>query len=134
MTSHTHARRAVHRRPSRPVAAVQTLADLSPDPRNANAGTAPGREALTASLNALGPDRVLCGDATDAGDVGRLLGEVVPVVMITDPPFGVDYDPAWRHRAFPRQHTAVGRVAHDTEAAWPAAFRLFPGDVIYAWH
>ena len=42
--------------------------------------------------------------------------------------------PAWRHRAFPTQRTAVGAVAHDTEAAWPAAFRLFPGDVIYAWH
>jgi DNA modification methylase len=83
---------------------------------------------------ALGPHRVACGDATDASDVARLLGDVVPVVMATDPPYGVGYDPAWRHRAYPRQRTAVGAVRGDTEAAWPAAFRLFPGPVVYAWH
>jgi hypothetical protein len=85
-------------------------------------------------LFALGPHRLLCGDATDASDVARVLGDVVPMVMATDPPYGVAYDPSWRHRAFPRQRTAVGAVAHDTEAAWPAAFRLFTGNVIYAWH
>ena len=61
-------------------------------------------------------------------------GDTVPILMTTDPPYGVAYDPAWRHRAYPGQRTAVGTVANDTEAAWPQAFALFPGDVVYAWH
>ena len=83
---------------------------------------------------ALGRHRLMCGDATDASDVSRLLGEVAPVLMATDPPYGVSYDPSWRHRALPRQRTAIGAVTNDTEASWPEAFRMFPGDVIYAWH
>jgi len=34
----------------------------------------------------LGPHRVLCGDATDAEAVTRLLGERKPRLMVTDPP------------------------------------------------
>jgi DNA modification methylase len=97
---------------------------LAPGPTNIKRG----------DLFVLGRHRLLCGDATDAADVSRLLGEVTPVLMATDPPYGVSYDPSWRHRALPRQRTAIGAVANDTEAAWPEAFRLFPGDVVYAWH
>jgi len=85
-------------------------------------------------LFALGPHRLLCGDATDPGDVARLLGDTAPPLMTTDPPYGVQYDPAWRHRVYPGQRHSVGTVANDTESAWPEAFRLFPGDVVYAWH
>jgi DNA modification methylase len=96
---------------------------------------APGPTTITrGDLFTLGRHRLLCGDATDPADVARLLGDVVPVVMTTDPPYGVEYDPSWRHRAYPQQRTAVGTVAHDTTAAWPAAFQLFPGTVVYAWH
>jgi hypothetical protein len=96
---------------------------------------APGPTTITrGDLFTLDRHRLLCGDATDPGDVARLLGDVVPVVMTTDPPYGVEYDPSWRHRAYPQQQTAVGSVSHDTTAAWPAAFQLFPGTVVYAWH
>jgi hypothetical protein len=106
----------------------------APDPA-ADQVLAPGPTTIQrGDLFALGPHRLLCGDATDAGDVARLLGDIVPAVMATDAPYGVDYDPVQRHRAYPRQRTAIGRVMNDTQAAWPAAFRLYPGDVIYAWH
>jgi len=100
-----------------------------------NAVVEPGpTEIKPGDLFALGPHRLLCGNATQAQDVTRLLGDVVPVVMATDPPYGIKYDPAWRHRAFPSQRTAVGAEPNDNEAAWPAAFTLFPGPVIYVWH
>ena len=86
------------------------------------------------ALYALDSHRLLCGDATDAADVTQLLDGATPILMTTDPPYGVQYDPAWRHRAYPRQRTAVGRVANDSEADWAAAYALFPGDVAYAWH
>ena len=54
--------------------------------------------------------------------------------MVTDPPYGVNYQPAFRHQAYPRQRTAVGRVTNDTQADWAAAYALFPGDVAYVWH
>jgi len=31
--------------------------------------------------------------------VGRLLGNVKPLLMVTDPPYGVEYDPSWRNQA-----------------------------------
>ena len=82
----------------------------------------------------LGSHRLLCGDATNPGDVARLLGDETPSLMVTDPPYGVNYDPAWRHRAYPNQCNAVGRVANDDQATWPKAVQLFPGDVVYLWH
>ena len=41
----------------------------------------------------LGSHRLICGDSTSADVVGRLLGDVKPLLMITDPPYGVAYDP-----------------------------------------
>ena len=82
----------------------------------------------------LGRHRLACGDATSATDVARLLAGAHPCLMVTDPPYGVNYQPAFRHKAYPRQRTAVGRVTNDTQADWAAAYALFPGDVAYVWH
>lgn len=90
----------------------------------------------------LGPHRVLCGDATNASDVTILLAGVkTPVLMVTDPPYGVDYDPNWRNEAAEKGLIQFGatRVAYmpkgsDKEAAWADVHRLFPGDVAYVWH
>src|SRR5262249_31736357 len=60
-------------------------------------------------LFVLGRHRILCGDATSAADVTLLLDGATPLLMATDPPYGVNYDPSWRHRVKPQQRTAVGR-------------------------
>lgn len=85
-------------------------------------------------LFSLGPHRLLCGDATDAKDVERLVNGQEVKLMVCDPPYGIDYDPSWRHRIYPRQRNAVGKVQNDHQASWHDAFQLFRGDVLYTWH
>ena len=46
-----------------------------------------------------GKHRVLCGDATRAEDVVRLLADRNPILMVTDPPYGIELDSEWRDRA-----------------------------------
>lgn len=82
----------------------------------------------------LGKHRLLCGDATSADDVGRLLAGAVPHLMVTDPPYGVEYDPAWRNEAGVSATARTGRVSNDDRADWREAWALFPGDVAYVWH
>jgi DNA modification methylase len=82
----------------------------------------------------LGRHRLLCGDATCAADVARLLGDVLPHLMVTDPPYGVDYDPSWRNDAGVSATTRTGKVSNDDRADWREAWALFSGDVAYVWH
>ena len=82
----------------------------------------------------LGLHRVVCGDSTDMDTVARVLAGATPVLMVTDPPYGVDYDPAWRHRAGVNNSKRVGKVENDSRAEWGAAWALFPGRIAYVWH
>lgn len=82
----------------------------------------------------LGSHRVLCGDATSSEAVGRLLGSARPMLMVTDPPYGIEYDPGWREQAGLGKQRQTGAVANDDRVDWTAAYQLFPGDVAYVWH
>jgi DNA modification methylase len=81
-----------------------------------------------------GEHRVLCGDATSDEAVRTLLGSANPALMVTDPPYGVDYDPNWRERAGLGRQRQTGVVQNDQQVDWSAAYALFPGDVAYVWH
>jgi DNA modification methylase len=97
----------------------------------------------TGDLWCLGRHRLLCGDSTVATDVERALGGVEPHLMVTDPPYGVNYDAGWRNSA--ARHSAgmgnraigagaLGKVMNDDVVDWRGAWTLFPGDVAYVWH
>jgi DNA modification methylase len=78
--------------------------------------------------------RLLCGDATVSTDVERVLGTVKPLLMVTDPPYGVQYDPSWRNKTGASATKRTGKVLNDDRADWREAWTLFPGDVAYVWH
>jgi DNA modification methylase len=82
----------------------------------------------------LGDHRVVCGDSTDPATVQKLLAGATPVLMVTDPPYGVNYDPEWRHRAGVNTSSRTGKVANDGRADWAEAWALFPGGIAYVWH
>jgi DNA modification methylase len=82
----------------------------------------------------LGPHRIGCGDSTDAAFVSAVMGDGLPELMVTDPPYGVEYDPEWRHRIGVNKSEKRGKIANDDRADWTAAWNLFPGEIAYVWH
>jgi DNA modification methylase len=92
----------------------------------------------------LGRHRLVCGDATTADAVAAALGAVKPHLMVTDPPYGVEYSAGWRNEAMPQKNDpkrwkdgagrATGAVLNDDRSDWREAWALFPGDVAYVWH
>jgi DNA modification methylase len=63
----------------------------------------------------------------------KLWGGASPLLMVTDPPYGVEYDASWREEAGIGEG-AQGKVLNDDRADWQPAWELFPGDVAYIWH
>lgn len=87
----------------------------------------------------LGEHRLRCGDSTTQADVDACLDGARPHLMVTDPPYGVNYDADWRNKAERADGTkigasAVGKVQNDDKADWSEAWALFPGTVCYIWH
>ncbi len=78
--------------------------------------------------------RLVCGDCTAPGTVAKALGDAIPHLMVTDPPYGVAYDPAWRNRVGLGNTKRTGKVENDNRADWREAWALFPGAVAYVWH
>ena len=102
----------------------QPLPEITPEPKS-----------KLGDIYTLGAHRLMCGDSTNPTDVAKLLNNTIPILMVTDPPYGVEYDPEWRERADkgvnPR---STGKVLNDDRADWTDAYKLFPGDVAYVWH
>jgi DNA modification methylase len=57
--------------------------------------------------------------------------------MVTDPPYGVEYDPDWRLEAGinkPTNTIANGKVLNDDICDWTSAWQLSPAVICYIWH
>ena len=76
----------------------------------------------------LGDHRLLCGDATNADDVARLLDGAAPTLLATDPPYGVQLDQTWRDGVYngPRKRVKGWGVVAGAEK--PYMMRRGPDD------
>jgi site-specific DNA-methyltransferase (adenine-specific) len=81
----------------------------------------------------LGKHRLMCGDSTNPQHVDKLLNGSNPILMVTDPPYGVNYKPEWRKKLDKRDRN-TGKVLNDDRYDWSEAYSLFTGDVAYVWH
>jgi len=82
----------------------------------------------------LGNHRLMCGDSTFVDSVDKLTAGKLPILMVTDPPYGVNYEPEWREQNLEGGARATGLVENDNRVDWTDAYNLFTGDVIYVWH
>jgi DNA modification methylase len=88
----------------------------------------------------LGDHRLICGDSRDADVVEKVIAGNKPNLMVTDPPYGVKYDPTSRvkpdedggvKKSFSKG--AKGSVMNDDETHWKESYSLFGGNVAYIW-
>ncbi|MBH8566301.1 ParB N-terminal domain-containing protein [Nostoc sp. CENA67] len=112
-----------------PAAAATGDPDAVPEPPAAPV-TRPG------DLWAVGRHRLLCGDATKAADVARVLGGSPADVLLTDPPYNVDYEGGTADRlTIANDDLSPYDFQQFLVAALVAArTHLRPGGAFYVWH
>lgn len=94
----------------------------------------------------LGQHRLMCGDSLNPDDVAKLLGDDEPILLLADPPYGVQLDMDWRrgenrHKGgkiktgAPATYRKAAGIMNDHRVDWSEAFALVPSiTVAYVWH
>lgn len=94
----------------------------------------------------LGPHRIMCGDSCNPEHVDLLLDGEEPILLLTDPPYGVNLDMSWRRGAqrrkggqtrtkAPAKYAKSTGIMNDHRVDWSEAFALVPSlKVAYVWH
>lgn len=81
----------------------------------------------------LGDHRLVCGDSRVRVIVAAAFNGAKANLMVTDPPYGVEYDPDWRTAALAKV-ASKGKVTNDDIIDWQVALQRFTGNVAYVWH
>ena len=96
------------------------------------------RTVETGDLWQIGDHRLLCGDSSDPVQVERLLEGASPLLLVTDPPYGVSYDPTWRDKLAEQGliDYPAARIGtfEDGGSDISSNLRLSRADVAYIWH
>ena len=71
----------------------------------------------------LGDHRLMCGDSANSGDVSRLMAGQRATLKVTDPPYGVAYEPEGRTRKRPIANDDLGK---EQAEFWTKAFSAWP--------
>ena len=93
----------------------------------------------TGDIYELNKHRLMCGDSTKKDDVEKLMKGNNPYLMVTDPPYGINYNPVWRSKAMPQKNDAIhgrsiGKVNNDDNADWTKSWALSYSKVVYVYH
>ena len=76
----------------------------------------------------LGDHRLMCGDSTDLETVKRLMGGALADLLLTDPPYNVDYGDETQKVMEKRKHRTDGLIVLNDNMKAGAAFYIFHSD------
>lgn len=107
--------------------------DGEDDSKELEPGNDEDAETKLGDVYELNEHRLVCGDSTLPEYVEKCLNGAQPILMVTDPPYGVNYNPNWRNGFGFSNKRTVGKVQNDDKVNWTLAWHLFPGSVAYVW-
>jgi DNA modification methylase/DNA-binding XRE family transcriptional regulator len=77
----------------------------------------------------LGNHRIMCGDAYNKADVAAVVGPDIVTALITDPPYGINYQPDWKKAD--GSPSEFEPITGDTIAFEPSPFLSYPVTVLF---